>query len=113
MLLTTVTPVHFQTTAFVSNFVLVMFPAFPVTLTCSYAFMLEVATPPNAIVGRHGGIPTLTMIKVGIFMNMICVITTVTFMNTFGKLIFNERPDYMIEENLCPAGFVVMNATAV
>jgi sodium-dependent dicarboxylate transporter 2/3/5 len=34
----------------------------PVTLTCSYAFMLPVATPPNAIVYSASGMKTTEMV---------------------------------------------------
>ena len=36
----------------------------PATVTCSYAFMLPVATPPNAIVFSASGMNTIDMIKV-------------------------------------------------
>jgi sodium-dependent dicarboxylate transporter 2/3/5 len=35
----------------------------PVTLCCSYAFMLPVATPPNAIVYSASGMKTSEMVR--------------------------------------------------
>ena len=36
----------------------------PATVTCSYAFMLPVATPPNAIAHEASGMTTPQMMKV-------------------------------------------------
>ncbi len=46
----------------------------PATISASCAFMLPVATPPNAIVFSSGAIPMTGMIRTGIFMNLIGVI---------------------------------------
>lgn len=51
-----------------------MHPAFlilPCTLAVSLAFMLPIATPPNAIVFASGAIRVIDMIKTGVVMNMI------------------------------------------
>lgn len=45
----------------------------PVTLAASCAFMLPMATPPNAIVFASGHIKVAEMAKVGIFLNLISV----------------------------------------
>jgi len=52
------------------------------TLTASCAFMLPVATPPNAIVFGSGHIPMHSMVKTGIRLNliMIFVVTTVVYL---------------------------------
>ena len=39
----------------------------PATVTCSYAFMLPVATPPNAIAHEASGMSTTQMMKVKYF----------------------------------------------
>jgi len=44
------------------------------TLTASCAFMLPVATPPNAIVFGTGHIPMQRMIKTGIRLNLIMIV---------------------------------------
>ena len=46
----------------------------PVTISVSLAFMLPVATPPNAIVFSSGHIEMTDMIKAGIVLNFICSI---------------------------------------
>ena len=45
-------------------------------VTCSYAFMLPVATAPNAIVFGASTMKTGDMMKAGLFMNIACVLTT-------------------------------------
>ncbi|KAK6640119.1 hypothetical protein RUM43_008396 [Polyplax serrata] len=52
----------------------------PATVCSSYAFMLPVATPPNAIVMAVSNMKTSDMIKAGIGMNLICAVSlTVSF----------------------------------
>jgi sodium-dependent dicarboxylate transporter 2/3/5 len=46
-------------------------------VTCSFAFMLPVATPPNAIVYAASGMRTSEMMAAGSIMNVICVAVTV------------------------------------
>lgn len=45
----------------------------PVTLAASFAFMLPVATPPNAIVYSSGRITIPQMIRAGFFLNLIAI----------------------------------------
>ncbi|MFQ5490091.1 MAG: anion permease, partial [Phycisphaerae bacterium] len=41
------------------------------TISASCAFMLPVATPPNAIVFGSGKIPMIRMVKTGLIINLI------------------------------------------
>jgi len=52
------------------------------TLSASCAFMLPVATPPNAIVFGTGHVPMHSMVKAGIRLNliMIMVVTTMVYL---------------------------------
>lgn len=45
--------------------------ALPVTLASSYAFMMPVSTPPNAIVYSSGHIPIQAMLKIGLLLNVL------------------------------------------
>ncbi|MCK4350413.1 MAG: anion permease, partial [Candidatus Krumholzibacteria bacterium] len=46
----------------------------PATISASCAFMLPVATPPNAIVFSSGFIPMQGMVRAGVFMNLMGVV---------------------------------------
>jgi solute carrier family 13 (sodium-dependent dicarboxylate transporter), member 2/3/5 len=48
--------------------------AIPVTIASSFAFMLPIGTPPNAVVFSSGFIPMKTMVKLGFFINIVAVI---------------------------------------
>jgi len=58
-------------------------------VTCSYAFMLPVATAPNAIVFGASTMRTSDMMRAGIVMNVICVFTTWGAINTYGIPMFS------------------------
>lgn len=68
----------------------------PATLCCSYAFMLPVATPPNAIVVAASNMRTLDMMKAGVGMNFICVGCLIISFITFGTPMYdlNHFPAY-------------------
>nr|CAH0105112.1 unnamed protein product [Daphnia galeata] len=70
----------------------------PATVTCSYAFMLPVATPPNAIVFSAAKMNPVEMMKAGWFMNLVCVIVICVLMETWGNVIFNSK-DFPIWAN--------------
>ncbi|NWW48922.1 S13A5 protein, partial [Pedionomus torquatus] len=61
----------------------------PCTLSASFAFMLPVATPPNAIVFSYGRIRVLDMVKAGIVMNIIGVLCVTLAINTWGRAMFD------------------------
>ena len=71
------------------NPLLLMIPA---TLSASCAFMLPVATPPNAIVFGSGEVKMADMMKVGVVMNLIGVVLITTFMYLWGVVVFNIDP---------------------
>ena len=57
-------------------------------VTSSYAFMLPVATAPNAIVFGASSMTTGHMIKAGFGMNILTVITTLIAINSYGIPIY-------------------------
>ena len=61
----------------------------PVAISTSYAFMLPVATPPNAIVFQHGRIKMADMLKAGALLNVICVAGLTLATETWGVALFD------------------------
>lgn len=72
-----------------ANPLLLMIPA---TLSASCAFMMPVATPPNAIVFGSGRIKIAEMARVGIFINLIGVVIITTLFFALGTTIFEIDP---------------------
>ena len=62
--------------------------AIPITLASSCAFMLPMATPPNAIVFVSGYIKVSDMVKVGVILNVLAILLLVIFTWTILPLIF-------------------------
>mgnify|MGYP006395555791 CR=1 FL=1 len=60
----------------------------PVTLAASCAFMLPMATPPNAIVFASGYIKVHQMARIGVVLNLISVIVLILLANYFIPLLF-------------------------
>jgi len=60
----------------------------PATISASCAFMLPVATPPNAIVFSSGAIPMSGMVKVGVIMNIIGVVLVTSLMYLLAMHVF-------------------------
>ncbi|KAG8590356.1 hypothetical protein GDO81_006733 [Engystomops pustulosus] len=61
----------------------------PCTLSTSFAFMLPVATPPNAIVFSYGHLHVSDMVKTGIMMNIIGVLCSTIAINSWGRPMFH------------------------
>ncbi|XP_028662472.1 Na(+)/citrate cotransporter [Erpetoichthys calabaricus] len=61
----------------------------PCTLSTSFAFMLPVATPPNAIVFSYGYLQVADMAKTGIVMNIIGIACVTLAINSWGRPMFD------------------------
>nr|XP_041575979.1 solute carrier family 13 member 2 isoform X3 [Taeniopygia guttata] len=60
----------------------------PCTLSASLAFMLPVATPPNAIVFSYGQLRVIDMAKAGFVLNILGVLTITLAINTWTSSLF-------------------------
>jgi sodium-dependent dicarboxylate transporter 2/3/5 len=69
-----------------TNPLLLMIPA---TLSASHAFMMPVATPPNAIIFGSGRVKIIEMAKVGFFINLIGIVVITVLFATYGALVFS------------------------
>ncbi|NND82337.1 MAG: DASS family sodium-coupled anion symporter [Gammaproteobacteria bacterium] len=61
----------------------------PVTMAASCAFMLPMATPPNAIVFSSGHIKVHQMVRAGIVLNLVSIVLLVIFARILVPLVFN------------------------
>jgi sodium-dependent dicarboxylate transporter 2/3/5 len=61
----------------------------PASISASCAFMLPVATPPNAIVFGSGFVPMTAMVRIGIVMNLIGVMLVALVVYLLGIPVFN------------------------
>lgn len=66
----------------------VLYLLIPVTMASSCAFMLPMATPPNAIVFASGFIKVSEMARVGIILNIIAVVLLIMVFKFFVPIIF-------------------------
>jgi sodium-dependent dicarboxylate transporter 2/3/5 len=62
--------------------------ALPVTLASSYAFMMPVSTPPNAIVYSSGHIPLKAMLRIGLILNFVALAILLLFAQTLLPIVF-------------------------
>lgn len=84
----------------------------PVTVSCSFAFILPAATPSNAVVFEAANIRTADMAKSGIILTLLCVTTEVVMINTLGIYVFNIRefPDWLPMTTIEPSNKTAQNA---
>ncbi|XP_014664250.1 PREDICTED: solute carrier family 13 member 2-like [Priapulus caudatus] len=68
------------------------------TIACSFAFMLPVATPPNAIVFGYGVLKIWDMVKAGAMTNLLCISILCISINTYGYFAFgfNTFPSWAV-----------------
>jgi sodium-dependent dicarboxylate transporter 2/3/5 len=80
------------------NPLLLMIPA---TVSASCAFMLPVATPPNAIVFGSGEVRMADMVRAGLFLNLIGIITITALVYLLGLSVFdidlNQMPAWALQ----------------
>ena len=66
----------------------ILYLLIPVTIASSCAFMLPMATPPNAIVFASGYIKVSEMARVGLIINLISIVLLVLMFKFFLPLVF-------------------------
>ncbi|XP_069647357.1 solute carrier family 13 member 2 isoform X1 [Haliaeetus albicilla] len=76
----------------------------PCTLSASLAFMLPVATPPNAIVFSYGQLKVIDMAKAGFVLNILGVLTITLAINTWASSLFQLQtfPSWANKTGTCP-----------
>ncbi|XP_077534217.1 Na(+)/citrate cotransporter-like [Haemaphysalis longicornis] len=76
--------------------------AIPVTIGCSFSFMLPAATPPNAIVYDLGKLRIPDMAKPGLMMNMLCSLVETAMIHALGVYVFGLQsfPDWARDKDL-------------
>ena len=65
-----------------------LFLMIPATISCSFAFMLPVATPPNAIIFGTNRVKIADMARVGLWLNFIGAILITISIYLIGKTVF-------------------------
>ncbi|XP_056297111.1 solute carrier family 13 member 2-like isoform X2 [Pseudoliparis swirei] len=65
-----------------------LYVMFPCTISASLAFMLPVATPPNAIAFSYGNLKVMDMAKTGFILNIVGITTVNIAINTWGIPMF-------------------------
>ncbi|RUS77322.1 hypothetical protein EGW08_014919 [Elysia chlorotica] len=82
-------------------------------LSTSFAFMMPVATPPNAIVFSHGRLTILDMVKAGALVNVFAVLILTLAVNTWGDAIFDfsHLPEIFLNETVSSDGLSKRNIT--
>jgi sodium-dependent dicarboxylate transporter 2/3/5 len=65
----------------------------PATISASMAFMMPVATPPNAIIFGTSRIKIYEMARVGIILNFIGMVVITVLFYYLGTVVFNINPN--------------------
>jgi sodium-dependent dicarboxylate transporter 2/3/5 len=65
----------------------------PATVAASCAFMMPVATPPNALVFSSGKLRVADMVKAGIFINLIAIVVVTGVFLLLGPTVFQIDPE--------------------
>lgn len=72
----------------------------PATMSASMAFMLPVATPPNAIIFGTSRISVGQMARTGLILNLVCAVIITLMMYFWGDVVFDvhagELPEWML-----------------
>lgn len=74
-----------------------LFLMIPAAVAASCAFMMPVATPPNAIVFASGKIRIAQMVKAGIIINLIGIVVVTILFLLLGPAVFDINPDLLPE----------------
>jgi sodium-dependent dicarboxylate transporter 2/3/5 len=69
----------------------------PATLSASCAFMMPVATPPNAIIFGSGRLTVGEMARIGVFLNFIGALVIAGVVFTVGAVVFDIDPGTLPE----------------
>ncbi|XP_074641717.1 Na(+)/citrate cotransporter-like [Tubulanus polymorphus] len=87
---------------------------FPAAVSASFAFMLPVATPPNAIVFSSGHLRIKDMAKAGFLMNLAAIICVTLAVNTWGYQYFDlgTLPPWMLK-NVTEVSSTVTTSTTI
>ncbi|MDE0177054.1 MAG: anion permease, partial [Gammaproteobacteria bacterium] len=64
----------------------------PATMSASCAFMMPVATPPNAIVFGSNRLTIAEMARAGIILNLIGAVVIASIVYTLGLVVFGIEP---------------------
>ena len=67
----------------------------PATMVASMAFMMPVATPPNAVIFGSERLRIIEMVRAGFFVKIVAVIITMVLSSLLLPLVFGFDPNVM------------------
>ncbi|XP_054713237.1 Na(+)/citrate cotransporter-like [Uloborus diversus] len=81
-----------------------LFLMLPVTIGCSFAMILPVGNPSNAIVFEASSMKTFDMMKPGVLLKVLCCIVEILMIQTLGVYVFNLKtfPEWANKHDLLP-----------